>query len=435
MTTITNNNENENIVGVDDDDTITQPFIKDIGLDDSVLDEKSNDVNEEIIKTIVGESIVEEEKEDETIPIQIVEEPIVEEDETIPIQIVEEPIVEEPIVEEDEPIPIQIVEEPIVEEEKEDGDGSNEKYECEVEINNEDIEEFNNNIEEVNNEDIEKVNVDNVENININIKVFETDDTDETDAGVETEVKNKNFGFIITRHVNSTSTNLYWNQNLKLLRTHYPYTQIIVIDDNSNYDLIKPDFDYKNVTYIQSEYIGRGELLPYIYYARNKWFERAVIIHDSTFIHKRFSFGMIATPVLPLWHFSPMTSLHYSTIMKLASKLRYGKIVAATFLSNKWNGCFGCQSIIKHDFLLHIMKKYRIVNLIPHVTCREDRCAMERIMGIIFMLENKSLFKKPSFLYDILTFQGGMGKQDFQKYYGNFKKNFVKTIEKIWTGR
>ena len=66
------------------------------------------------------------------------------------------------------------------------------------------------------------------------------------------------FGFIITRHVNSEATNKYWNQSVKLLRTYYPYKKIVIIDDNSNQDLVKADFDYKNVEIIQSEFPGRG---------------------------------------------------------------------------------------------------------------------------------------------------------------------------------
>ena len=73
-----------------------------------------------------------------------------------------------------------------------------------------------------------------------------------------------NFGFIVTRHVNSEKTNLYWNHCIKLLRTHYPLCQIVIIDDNSKQEFINPEHDYKNLTIIQSEYPGRGELLPYI---------------------------------------------------------------------------------------------------------------------------------------------------------------------------
>jgi hypothetical protein len=95
------------------------------------------------------------------------------------------------------------------------------------------------------------------------------------------------FGFIITRHVNSEQTNKYWNQNVKLIRSLYPLKKIIIIDDNSTQSFVKADFEYKNLEIIQSEYPKRGELLPFIYYLKYKWFDNAVIIHDSTFIHKR----------------------------------------------------------------------------------------------------------------------------------------------------
>jgi hypothetical protein len=72
------------------------------------------------------------------------------------------------------------------------------------------------------------------------------------------------FGFIITRHVNSEQTNKYWNQAVKLIRRLYPLRQIVIIDDNSDPDFVKADFDYKNLTIIQSEHHKRGELLPFI---------------------------------------------------------------------------------------------------------------------------------------------------------------------------
>ena len=77
------------------------------------------------------------------------------------------------------------------------------------------------------------------------------------------------FGFIITRHVNSETTNRYWNHSVKLLRSFYPERKIVIIDDNSNQNFVKADFDYKNVEIIQSEFPGRGELLPYYYYLKN----------------------------------------------------------------------------------------------------------------------------------------------------------------------
>ena len=114
------------------------------------------------------------------------------------------------------------------------------------------------------------------------------------------------FGFIITRHINSEITNFYWNQSLKLLRTFYPETKIVIIDDNSNEQYIKSFFNYENIEIIKSEFPGRGELLPYYYFIKNKFFENAVILHDSIFFHKRINFEILnGKKVLPLWHFNP----------------------------------------------------------------------------------------------------------------------------------
>ena len=60
------------------------------------------------------------------------------------------------------------------------------------------------------------------------------------------------YGFIITRHVNSEQTNKYWNQCVKLIRTYYPLKKIVIIDDNSNPEFLKSDFDYKNMPVAQS---------------------------------------------------------------------------------------------------------------------------------------------------------------------------------------
>ena len=74
------------------------------------------------------------------------------------------------------------------------------------------------------------------------------------------------YGFIITRHVNSEITNKYWNHCIKCIRTFYPYRKIVIIDDNSNQDFLISFHNYENIEIINSEFPGRGELLPYYYF-------------------------------------------------------------------------------------------------------------------------------------------------------------------------
>ena len=253
------------------------------------------------------------------------------------------------------------------------------------------------------------------------------------------------YGFIITRHVNSEQTNKYWNHNIKLLRGLYPYKKIVVIDDNSNEEFIKNEYDYKNIEYIKSEYPGRGELLPYIYFYRNKWFDNAIIIHDSVFFHKRIDFEKFKMDVLPIWHFGSFDDNLFNSI-KVAKVLKNNyriidilnkpnEVNFVVFNKNtKWEGCFGVQSYISHNFLVKIYNKYELNNLIMSVNNRTDRCSLERIFGIIFCLESPNVLKMKSLLGDIQRYH--KWGYDWNEYYSNFMlKRVPRPVIKIFTGR
>lgn len=257
-----------------------------------------------------------------------------------------------------------------------------------------------------------------------------------------------NYGFIITRHVNSEQTNKYWNRSVKLIRTFYPLRRIIVIDDNSNQEYIKADFEYNNLTFIQSEYPQRGELLPYIYYLKYKWFPNAVIIHDSLFVHRKIPFEKITVPVLPLWHHT-YDKENLPNILRLASSLKNSR-----FLINKlnkkndivntfgfsidndmFNLCFGGQCFIKLDFLENIENKYNISNLVNVIHNRTDRCSLERILGLLFCQEYPNLLKINSLFGDILK-QPRAFNYNYNDYSDDLKnKRALVPFVKVWTGR
>lgn len=257
-------------------------------------------------------------------------------------------------------------------------------------------------------------------------------------------------GFIITRHVNSPKTNKYWNQSVKLIRTFYPHSQIVVIDDNSNQEFIKSDFEYSNVTVVQSEYPKRGELLPYIYYLRHKWFPSAVIIHDSLFIHRKIPFERLNVPVLPLWHH------HYdgeniNNLLRISSALTNNRILKNKINQNqednivnnfkitsqldKFNLCFGGQCYIQLHFLELLQRKYNVTNLVGVVHNRTDRCALERILGLLFHQEYPELIKIKSMFGDIV-YQPRSFNYTYDDYESDLqKKRVVRNVVKVWSGR
>ena len=257
------------------------------------------------------------------------------------------------------------------------------------------------------------------------------------------------YGFIITRHVNSEKTNKYWNQCVKLIRTFYPLKQIIIIDDNSDTEFVKTDFQYTNLTIIQSEYPRRGELLPYIYYLKYKWFPNAVIIHDSLFIHKKINFGKLNMPILPFWHFKyDKENLH--NISRIVSTLSNNKtlfnkinkkeeIIINFKVTNTNNdnfiGCFGCQCYIKLSFLEMLQNKYTITNLVNLIHNRPDRCSLERILGLLFCEEYPKLLQIKSMFGEIFNFPKAFS-YNYNDYDQDFNKHkIVKSVVKVWSGR
>lgn len=250
------------------------------------------------------------------------------------------------------------------------------------------------------------------------------------------------FGFIITRHVRDEKTNNYWNICVQRIRKFYPYRKIIIIDDNSVRGKVKASQEYDNIEYIQSEYPGAGELLPFYYFYKHHFFDHAVILHDSVFFQKRIRFeSLLRFPVLPLWHFkynenldlckSITEHLNYTTLIN--EKLENNPVNTLGFkLDNKWFGCFGAQCFISRQFLTRIQLKYNLFSLMKIIKTRPMRCALERIIGILFHLEFRELAALHSLLGNIWNY----GKWGYT--YEEYTKNHIYKhlpIVKVWTGR
>jgi hypothetical protein len=193
------------------------------------------------------------------------------------------------------------------------------------------------------------------------------------------------FGFIILRHVNNELTDKYWKHSYDCIRKYYPENEIIIIDDNSNQAYITPKDIYK-AQVIEGPYPQRGELLPYLYYAYNKPFDIAIIIHDSVFINsyidpyvKEFEF---------LWDFNHVwdESIHEIPMITALSK-NHPELVSFHTNLDFWKGCFGGMSIIRHEYLHKINEKYNLDILIDFVVSRVKRSAFERVLACLLQIE------------------------------------------------
>jgi len=231
-------------------------------------------------------------------------------------------------------------------------------------------------------------------------------------------------GFIILRHVNSELTNKYWIYCYESIRKYYPENLILIIDDNSNYECITNENLYKT-TIINSEFPGRGELLPYYYYLHNKLFDTAVILHDSVFINQYIDFINL-NKYMMLWEFKEHGNDNIEDEIRMLDL--FNDIDLLNFHQNKslWTGCFGGMSIINYDFLQSVNNKYDLSKLLDCVLTRYNRCSFERVIACLLQ---KYEFKKNVLLGDIHHYcPWGIPFHAIEEFRHL-------PIIKIWTGR
>ena len=238
-------------------------------------------------------------------------------------------------------------------------------------------------------------------------------------------------GFIILRNVISTKTNEYWKECYRCIKKFYPRNRILIIDDNSNYSYVSND-PLENTMLIKSEFTKRGEFLPYYYYLRTHFCDTAVILHDSVFIKQYIDFNVDDYKFILDFgkaNINDTGSLPYQA--KLLNVLNNEKLnkFYRTKDDNMWKGCFGCMSIIKYNYLKNVDNEFRLSSLIPHVTCRDDRCALERIIACLLQVNKKS---EKTLLGNINTYcKWGL---TYEHYVKNEYSNSLPLI-KVFTGR
>ena len=240
--------------------------------------------------------------------------------------------------------------------------------------------------------------------------------------------KAKSLGFIILRHVNSLKTDSYWKESYKCIRQYYPENKVIIIDDNSDTKYLT-DMKLYKARIINSEFPGSGELLPYYYYSRNKWFDRAVIFHDSVFINKHIDFP--SSKCTFLWKFNTHKWDKPTTEMSLINRLSNNSdLILLHKTPDTWVGCFGAMSVIDHGFLRSLDKKYNFSSLLDHIRSRRYRMAFERVFACIIQANTK----RNVLLGDIHAYNKLSYKYTYEDYINNTDNDKMPLV-KIWSGR
>ncbi len=215
----------------------------------------------------------------------------------------------------------------------------------------------------------------------------------------------KTFGFIIIRYVKCEETNKSWIRCYNSIRKFYN-NKIIIIDDNSDKNYLS-DHPLTNTIIINSEFPKRGEFLPYYYFIKNKFFYRAIVLHDSMEIIKYYNFMDINgyKNYTRLFSFSNAAyNIDIEYFKEMCNYINLGNLLYNFHQNNIKSliGCFGVCYVIDYDFLQHIQNKYNIINLIKFIDNRKKRMNLERFLSCLFeFTRGKSFITNDSLFGDI----------------------------------
>lgn len=240
---------------------------------------------------------------------------------------------------------------------------------------------------------------------------------------------NGGLGFVVVRCVRDRTTGMYWLEAVQRIRQFYPDAPIVIIDDNSNPRFTRDELRPDNCIIVASEYPGRGEMLGYYYFWKNHWFERAVIMHDSVFIHQKVDFAC-PNGVKFLWHFDTKI---YDDVPLITHYLNRIDPCYTQLFENKaaWKGCFGVMSVIRHDFLEKLSNMFV---LLDEVSSRDQRMCVERVFGVMCIYHAPALMNDLSFMGDVLENPLRWGYA-FASYQREKNKIPMPALVKVWSGR
>ena len=228
---------------------------------------------------------------------------------------------------------------------------------------------------------------------------------------------NNSFGFIMARYVKCSETNKSWIRCYESIRKFYN-EPIIIIDDNSVNEYIT-NHPTVNCKIIEGEFPQRGELLPYYYYVKYKFFNRAIIVHDSMEFKKYYNFKNITNykNFTRLFQFGGGAyNIDVEHFEEMSKYVNNSNNILEYHNNNKLNliGCFGVCYIIDYSYLDEIDKKYNIFNLIKYIDTRKKRQCLERFLSCLFEYDKgKRFITRPDLFGSIFSNKGEYIKKYF----------------------
>lgn len=217
----------------------------------------------------------------------------------------------------------------------------------------------------------------------------------------------KTIGFIIPTYVSSEKHYIILRDGIRKIRQYHDWP-IVIINDHSPLDISSISHEFPDISIELSYKKGAAEMNPYWHYYHQKYFDTAIIMHDSMHLNRalvniekvpQIQFLRYFTNHRVQWAIiqEPQTQYNKQFNIKNHDDLILHIIDMALMQQNpcfwqycrniyfdkkKWVGCWGIQSIITWDFLHELQEKTNILDFVDIIKDRRDRMAMESIFGL-----------------------------------------------------
>jgi hypothetical protein len=255
-------------------------------------------------------------------------------------------------------------------------------------------------------------------------------------------------GFIVIRHMNSNTSMEYWWTCYQSIRNLYPHEPIVIIDDHSNPQYLQHptnmlrQANLSNTRIEYSDRVLRGELLAYVYFQSEAYFDKAVILHDSVFLQSRLPIEEVETARF-LWHFKHTWDTPEKE-REILEDVGNPAVVDLHRQQSEWHGCFGVMSIITLKAIMNIDIQYNFftnASLLERIQTREDRMCVERVFAVLLTHLYPELRDTPSLFGDIHEYYKDLivhpCSYKYHEYLQDkrFGKNNRYPAIKVFTGR
>lgn len=239
--------------------------------------------------------------------------------------------------------------------------------------------------------------------------------------------------FVITRRVDDEIQDQYWKLCCTSIRTFWPTSRIVIVDNGSPFKTEHPCKLFPNCELIESRLTGSRFWSAFHYLLLRNDYEKAFVIHDGTIFHEKVDVSSISD-VKYVWHFSNHNCDNAYVFRHFAETLNHTNELKETYSKQEWVGSMGAMCVITRKALEHLETTYGLSRLSDMLGGNHYAQEYERLFGVLCHREFPSIRESPSLFGDCFG-EKSVYALSFKEYTENTEKYKKYAVLKVYGRR